>query len=235
MAKDSRSARKNQHRDLKKLQEQGLYGGRLDLRKRVSDYQKRILRKFDDVLKGLAKVLTPQNPRNYKEIFKVTRNKVVVPKAPGERVRVNKAGNVERTRRGPRGELIRQEAIPTGPTKVPPQPPPGRRVQYAIPFARKVGRGQYKMEWHRFPDWETLNDFMKEYEAEGRYQDWLNYVFEEEITDFSRDERDRALDQALVDHGRVRDASHIVDAGRAVRSRRRRNVSGRRWKNRRDV
>lgn len=235
MPKPKRPARKKQYADLKKLQEQGLYGGRIDMRKRVSKYQQSILRKFGDVVKGIAKVLEPLHPKNYKGIFQVVRNKVIVPKRKGDNWRVNKSGNVERVRRGPAGETITQRAIPTErPGQVPPRPPAERRIiQYAVPFARKTGRGTYTVHWVRFPTWELLNEFMGEYEKDGRYQDWLKYTFEEEVSDFSEADRNAALDREAKRLGLMKDPAEFAMAGRRVRSSRNRAKSARRWQNRR--
>jgi hypothetical protein len=207
---------------LSRLRDLGLYSGKQDRRKNLSPYQQKLIVKFDDVLKGRARVVEPKAPQSYRGIYKVQGKKVIVPRERGERISVNKQGEIVSRKRGPPGFEIYRRGIrvpvemPTGrPAPIPP-PAPERRVQYAIPFARKVGRGQYRMEWHRFGNWDDLAAFMAEYEPD-RYGDWREYVFEEEISSLSREERDRQLDDALVRHGKVRNADEIIGAGRRVR------------------
>lgn len=198
----NKSERKKQSAALKKLRVAGLYTGKLP-RGKPSKYQQSLIKKFDAVIKGKATVVEPKGAKDYRGIYQVSGKKVVVPKGKGEKIKVSKTGNIVRERKGPRGEKItgtlRRHKLGTTPAK----PAPQRRVQYAIPFARKVAHNRYRLEWHRFPSWESLATFMSEYEKE-RYPDWKNFVFEEEISDVPLARRNQLLNEAAVKYGRAK-------------------------------
>jgi hypothetical protein len=219
--KSKYSPRQKQHAALKKLRDAGLYSGKQDKRKSLTPYQKRLVAKYDAVIKGRAVVLEPSNPKSYSKLYQVRGSKVIVHREKGERISVTKSGEIKRTKRGPIGETITKTGKALAPGQLPSRSQ--RRIQYAIPFARKTGRGQYTMHWVRFPTWDDLAKFMGEYESAGRYEDWTNYVFEEEVSDLSVAERDKLLDDAIVKYGRARDATVIVTQGRKVRRARKRN------------
>lgn len=229
----SKTNLKKQRAALKKLKSVGLYSGKLPRMNavgggRLSSYQQKLVKQFDAVAKGRAKVLTPKHPKDYAKLFTVRGNKVIVPKGKGERVTTNKAGNIVRERKGPRGEKIKGVFHRRKPAQMPPPPPPERRIQYAIPFARKLGKNRYRLEWKRFPSYESLASFMKTYETEGRYSDWANFVFEEEISSLPQAERDAALNSAAVKFGRAKSenefetGSQLSPIMRAARTNRRR-------------
>lgn len=197
----TRNRSQTQRAALKKLKGAGLYSGKLP-RGKLTDYQQKLVRRFDDVVKGRAAVVQPKNPKDYSAAFDVKGKHVIVPKGKGEKIKVNKSGNVTRERKGPRGEKITGTFKRRKPGEIPPAPPPQRRVQYAIPFARKLGKNRYRLEWKRFPTYDTLAAFMREYEPE-RYPDWPNFVFEEEISEASLADRNRALNEAAVKYGRA--------------------------------
>jgi valyl-tRNA synthetase len=101
---------------LRKLRELGLYRGKLP-RGKLSKYQQSLIKRFDDVLKGGAKVLQPKSPKDYSSLYVVKSDKVIVPKRKGEKIKVNKHGNIEWECRGPRGEKIKG----TLPAELPPR------------------------------------------------------------------------------------------------------------------
>jgi hypothetical protein len=129
--------------------------------------------------------------------------KITIAKRKGDRWRVGKGGKVTRTRKGPRGEKIKGTMIRVKRGQTPPPPPPGKQYQYAIPFARKVAKGRYRLEWQRFPSYESLNEFMSEYDRTGRYTDWRFFVFKEEVSDVPKARRDELLNEAAIAHGRA--------------------------------
>lgn len=173
-------------RDLRRLKRAGVYSGKIDKRrKRPTSYQQRIIKQFADVLRGRATVVRPKNPASYGRIFKRRGRAVIVPRGKGEKIRVNKAGNIVRERRGPRGEKIIGTFRRTKPGEKLKKPPATLKVNYAIPFARRVSGG-YRLEWHRFPNFDLLQAFMQEYEksdekGQPRYPDWPDYVLIEII------------------------------------------------------
>ena len=206
---------------LKKLKGAGLYSGKLP-RGKLTDYQQKLVKRFDDVVKGRAAVVQPKRPADYKAAFDVKGKHVIVPKNKGEKIKVNKSGNVVRERKGPRGEKITGTFKRRPPGQIPPAPPPARRVQYAIPFARKLGPGRYRLEWARFPTYDKLANFMKTYEP-SQYPDWPNFVFEEEISDASEADRNAALNAAAIKYGKAtkgdfeESGSYIMRQARRVR------------------
>lgn len=161
-------------------------------------------------------MLKPKDAGTFKNIFKVQGDKVIVPKGKGESWKVTKSGGIERTRKGPRGEKIKFSSWrQKKPGEMPPRPPKEKRVQYALPFARKVSQGQYRLEWQRFPTYDALAKFMQEYETpdpvsgNARYPDWQQYVFEESIDDDRPYAiRNQALQDAAIKYGRAK-AEHF--------------------------
>lgn len=216
------------------MREAGLYSGKLG-RGAPTRYQQGLIKKFDAVIKGRAVVLEPKAAKQYSKLYTVKGKKVIVPRGAGEKIILNKHGNVTRTRKGPRGEKITSTARRQKPGQLPPQPVAPRRVQYAIPFARKISRGVYRLEWQRFPTWESLAAFMATYEKEGRYSDWANFVFEEEIFDLSdtaeRKRRNNELNKAAVQYGKAKSELEFEDTAspimRAARKTRRKKQSAR--------
>ncbi len=201
--KSSRQGRQASRAALKKLKAAGLYTGKLP-RGKPSEYQQRIIRKFDDVVKGRAAVVKPKDPKSYKTIFQVAGDKVIVPKGKGEKIKLSKSGLIQRERKGPRGEKIVGTFRRMKPTERPAPEAPAERFQYAIPFARKLGKNRYRLEWKRFPTRESLDAFMMEYERTGRYEDWRGFVFQESLRDTrSQAERDAALNEAAVKYGKA--------------------------------
>lgn len=208
-----------------------MYGGKLP-RGKLSEYQQRIIKKFDAVAKGRATVVTPKNPKDYAKLFTVKGDKVIVPRTKGEKISTNKHGNITRERKLGRGQKSKGVLKRYKEFKTPEKPEPSRRVQYAIPFARKVSKGVYRLEWKRFPNWETLEKYMMGSDSVRDYDDWQHYVFEEEISELSREERDAALNDAALKYGRAKSTGEFTsgplsDVMRVAKKTRRRQQSKR--------
>jgi hypothetical protein len=182
---------------------------------KLSPAQKRMVTKYKDVVTGKAQVLEPRAPKEYGKVFRTVGKKVIVPRGKGERWHVNKAGNMVRVRKGPRGEKISGITRRVKPGAEIPLPPPPSQPQptgWSIPFARKLGKGQYKLEWVRFTSRDELDRFMKEYEKRqrGSYLDWANFVMEDyyeqapdETHGAFRSRVSRGLTESAVAHGRA--------------------------------
>lgn len=146
---------------------------------------------------GKARVLRPKNPSTYKKLFRVSGKNVIVPRRKGERVSVNKSG-----------ELVRKRKVAgrrsTGTYKHAPRPdqfkPSKRRVVYALPVARGGGA----VEWYRYSSWDKLVADMQTGSLKG-YRNFADYVVEETIEpgeklypDYeSEEDRNDALDDRL--------------------------------------
>lgn len=177
MASKSRTARqaKRERNALRKLRASGLYTGKLDLRKRASAYQKTLLKKFAAVIKGVAKVLYPPDPKSFGKIFQTVKNAVIVPRRKGERLKVSKSTGEILSTRKVRGRQVtaRLRRVKQGATIK--RPPKGESVHYAIPF----NRGGGETEWMRHPSYDALKAFMSEYQ---RYKGWRKYAVSERMT-----------------------------------------------------
>lgn len=165
-AADLRRQAKFQRKALKKLRHARLYTGAADLRRKPSKYQKTVITKFMDYLTGSAKVVKPKNAKRYKKQFRVVGNKVLVPKRKGERVRVNRKGEIVKSRylfgRRQVSKYVESKTVPAGRR-------PG--IQYALPF----NRGKKGIYWQFFPDREAIEKFFR---PESTYVDWPDYVLE---------------------------------------------------------
>jgi hypothetical protein len=175
---------------LQTLKNTGLYNGKIDLRKAPTPYQKGQIRKFADVIAGKASVVRPKNPSAYRGKFVTKGDKVIVPRAKGERIGLSKTGKITRTRKTPRGPR-KATVIPVGPPKpgrgIPPAPPPGKALVYYLPFRRGRGKGQ-TTQWMRFT-YDKLVNFFLEYDLDDEQtRDWLRYLEIEEMpADYERE------------------------------------------------
>ena len=169
-----KSQAKFERRALKKLRVLGLYTGKIDLRKTPTPYQRKQITKFSDVVAGKAAVVEPKNPKSYAGLFTVKGDKVVIPKRKGEKIKVTPKGAIiterkigkrtvrARFRKTERAEQIRRE----------------HKAMYAVPFIRgRDKNGRPVLEYKRFPNWTTLQKFMKGYDYKG----WQKYVVVETI------------------------------------------------------
>lgn len=157
------------HNQLKKLKSLGLYSG--DLRKKPGRTGKQTVARFSDVLSGKAVVLKPKDAQRFKGIYRTKGKLVVVPKRTGEKIKVDKSGEIISTRKvGNRtikstGTRLRKGEELARPKKA--------NVQYAIPFNSRGG----STFWMRFPNYDELKKFMAGY----NYKGWRDYVVKEEI------------------------------------------------------
>lgn len=172
----SKSRSFNQARKLKtqraKLKGLGLLPSRVDLRKKVTAADKRAIRKFGDVLKGRASVVTMPDKKaaaKYKDKFFVRGSKVVIARQKGERFKVQ-GGRIIGVRKE-YGRKITKTIAPTGET-VPPQigPKQPSTLHYAIPFQR-----QDELEWFTFTQYQDLENFMAR-DSIRNYKDWQKHV-----------------------------------------------------------
>lgn len=169
---------------LSKLKDLGLYKG--DLRKKPAKAADNALRTFADVLSGKSTVVKPSNPGRFKGIYRTVGKSVIVPKAKGERITIDKTGEIVSKRKvGNRTVTRRGIDLPKG-KKIPkPDDSENVRTQYVIPFNASGG----ETNWMRFPDWQSLENFMAGY----NYKGWQDYVIEEkfgeEIDDDELNER----------------------------------------------
>jgi hypothetical protein len=147
----------------------------LDLRRKPSAYQKRVISRFKDVVTGRAAVVKPKNAASYKSLFMVIKDKVIVPRHKGEKIAITKRGVIVTERKIGRRKvrsyfrrIKRGEEIPKS----------LKRKMYFVPFIRgKDAFGKPILDWKRFPDLAMLKQFMEGYD----YKDWTDYVIEEDI------------------------------------------------------
>lgn len=180
MPKASRRSRqqiKSDRAQLRRLRDSGLYSGKIDLRRKPSGNVKTALKRYDDVVKGRAKVIKPKSAASYKDIFKVKNGRVIVPKKKGETVGLSKKGDIQITKKVG-GKTLKSTFVKTkkgGEIKR-----RLRRIQYKIPFVRgRHKNGKPKIAFMRFPDYDSLKKFMRGYDYKG----WKNFVVEEEISE----------------------------------------------------
>jgi len=160
-------------RDLKKLRDMGLLTKRVDLRKRPTSYQKGMVTKFADVLKGKAKVFTAKDKasaRRFKNSYVVRDDKIIVPREKGERITFDPDANELKSTRTYRGRKLTR-VIASGDLAL-----LGKGEYYVVPFA---GGQRFRTN-----DLKLLLEFMKEYEQRSRpYTNWRAYVEIETLED----------------------------------------------------
>lgn len=176
----TRTQAKKEKSQLKKLRELGIIK-KFDARKAPTKAQKNALQKFSDLLTGKAALVKPKDAKGYKSIFRVVGDKVIVPKGKGEKITVNKNGNIVRERKSGgrtiKGTFKRVE----NPDDVK-KPPKGAGIVYAVPFIRgRDASGKAILEWKRWPNYETLKAYMTESDSLKGYRDWADFVVEEKI------------------------------------------------------
>jgi hypothetical protein len=222
MSKPSRSKAQaaRDKKALKTLKASGLYSGKTDLRRSPTPYQKSQIRRFADVITGKATVVRPKSPSAYRGKFDVKGDKVIVPRAKGERIGLSKTGKITRTRKTPRGPR-KATIIPVGPPKpgrgIPPAPPPGKALVYYLPFRRGSGKGQ-TTQWMRF-SYDKLVNFFIEYDLDDEQTaDWLRYL---EIEEMSA-EYERELDRYITGQVSEEPAAPIPHSEPKFRSAKRR-------------
>lgn len=166
--------------DLAKLKAKGLYNG--DLRKqKPTRYGRNLVRRFADVLTGKAAVVTTSTKAGLeyrKHGFRGKGNRIVVEKAPTDRIVFNKrTGAIDRysSRYGDR----HKETLLAGEPRAL-KAARGKQIFYTMPFGREPN--QYRI---RFDSFDELQKFMQPYEqkATNPFLDWQNYVIAEELDD----------------------------------------------------
>jgi hypothetical protein len=208
--KRTQSQVRSDRKALRILREKGLLSKSTNLSKKPTRYQRSQINKFADVIAGKAAVVRPKQPSTYKNLYRTKGDKVIVPKRKGEKIHVNRRGEIEGERkvgnrvvRSRHKRLRRGEDVGALPSK--------SGKQYAIPF----NRGGGEIEWKRFPDRDALRDFMQGYD----YKDWTDYVVEESVDEeMDDDELQDKLDRQLRRARRRRDAAAGV-AARPARKR----------------
>lgn len=160
------------------LKDTGLYSGKIDLRKTPTKYQRSLLDRFSDVISGKAAVVKPKDPKSYKGLLPVKGDKVIVPKRAGEKIKLNKAGEITIETKTKKGKKRTRRYVKKARAKKRAEKPaPNKR--YGIPLM--FGDGRHTIF---FPTFDELQKFMEGYE----YKDWQRYVVEEIIEDDEDDD-----------------------------------------------
>ena len=173
----SRSQVKKDRSALRKLKSTGLLKGRIDLRKSPSPSQKRAIKRYADVISGKAKVLKPKNPRRYRKLFKVSGDRVIVPRRKGERVWIGSKGEIKSIRKiGDRkieGEYKKiSDLVSTSEQKI-----------YLLPVQRRAN----SLWWYKFESREALEQFVFETSPKigATYKNYGNYVLEMNLGEYN--------------------------------------------------
>lgn len=173
-------------KSLSTLKKLGLFKGRV---RNPSRHGLAQIKKFAGVLKGDVAVLSvpPKVARDYREQYRVKYNKVLIPKAKGERVRYSKRKQEITSSREFAGKRI--TARKPRAVKSPYDLPRGPNIRYAVPLAG----GAMRLRWD---DFDQLVKDMTEYEQGrrnkygARYAEWWKYVEIETIDDTDADADD---------------------------------------------
>lgn len=196
----SKNQVKSEKRAIKKLRELGII--KADLRKAPTRATKAALKKYADVLAGKAVLVRPKNPASYKKIFRVFGKTVIVPRRKGEKITVNKAGEIQGVRKVGKRKVRSTFKHVLVPEKSQPKWKP--RVVYALPVQRG---GSGTVEWYRWKSWDQMKQDMQQGSLRG-YKNWGDYVVEEylmpgeatgpEEGSDDEDERNSRLDTIMV-------------------------------------
>lgn len=160
-------------KDRAKLRSLGLLSKKVDLRKKPTTYQKKLIERYRDVLTGKAKIVKAKDASaasKFKKTYDVTGDKIIVPVRKGERIQYSEKKNEIVATRKERGKTIRTTRISEG------ELAPLEKGQYwVVPFA---GGQRFRTN-----DFKTLLDFMKFYESkpDRPYKNWRRFV---EIEDY---------------------------------------------------
>jgi hypothetical protein len=113
------------------------------------------LKKFTSVLQGRAAVVSapPSVAKKYKSLFRTTRTKIIVPKSPGETVRLGKNRQITKRKIAIPGEKPIRIIIPAKPTLE--DLPRGRGYRYRV----NLGTARYIMS-----SYEELQQFLNSYD-----------------------------------------------------------------------
>lgn len=176
-------------RQRKQLRELGLINPKTNLRKKISNADKRNIRKFSDVLTGKATVIaapTKKDAKRYAAKYRTKGDKVVVPRRKGEKLKWNeKLGEIV-GRRKEHGKIITRELPPSGPSEIQ-RSKVSDHVYYTIPFMRGGGEERFT-----FSNWQDLENFMAR-DSIRNYKNWQNYVEIETLEDIKEDMEGRHI------------------------------------------
>ena len=155
-----------------KLKDLGFFSKTVDLRKKPTKYQLKIIDKFRAVLDGNAAVVDVgrKGVKDYKKGFLSKGSLVVVPKQKGERVTFDKGtGFITAKSKGRNRIIVPQKGKPLKKYKA----KKGRKIYYTVPFANggKI----------RFDDFHELQQFMNAYKS---YMNWRDYMEIEDVADY---------------------------------------------------
>lgn len=157
----------------------GLFNGNT---KRPTRHGLKVARELRFAAEGRAAVvdMPPSIAREYKGQYRVKGRKVIVPKAPGERVRFNKTRKEITSSRKFGGKIItaRKPRAVNSPYDL----PRGPNIRYAVPF----GGGRVRIRWDSFD--QLLKDMEKYETSKNAYKNWWRYVEIEEISDDDSDD-----------------------------------------------
>lgn len=178
-ARRKKSASKKLLKQRAKLKSYGLLSKRVDLRRKPTSYQKKLIARYQDVLRGKAQVVsaaTPKQAAKFKHSFQVIGDKIVVPRGKGEKIKFSKKTGELRATRTVGGKKITKtmsdgELAPLLPGQY-----------YVIEFA---GGQRFRTN-----DFATLQTFMQGYEKKEYkpFKDWRKYVQIETLEDAQGEE-----------------------------------------------
>lgn len=161
----------------KKLRALGLISERRDLRRSLNSNDRKALREYAGVLAGRDKIVKAPDQKSaakFKRIFKVKKDKIIVPVEKGEKPKFDKAsGNIisKRIEYGRERTKIISAETPSRDTV-----PKGRNKRYVLPLMR--GR---KITRFSFLTFEELEDFVYKTTLGRSFTNWAEYVEVEEI------------------------------------------------------
>lgn len=174
---------KTAKRELARLKKFGLYRG--SARKQPTRYARDLLKKYQDVLRGQAAVVTAprqKNAREYREVYRTKFRKVVIPTKPGTKFYYNRKTGEIFSYSQQYGHTLRT-LFPKHPlTEAEARKYAGRKnVRFVIPIGPPGHR-------ERFTGYADLAQFMNGYKT---YKNWQRYVEIEEILDLAALDEDQ--------------------------------------------
>jgi hypothetical protein len=161
---------------LRKLRDLGIVPAKTDLRKAPSRRQRTLINKIKDVFARVASIVKTKSAAAYKATgrFTVLKDYVIVPRAKGERVKVDKAGAIVKTR-SVKGRTVKRTIRVEQPSKI--ARPVSKATVFVVPFKKKGGGEEYR----RFT-YDGLKTFFAEYLRNiKQFDEWSQYIEEEEI------------------------------------------------------
>lgn len=183
----TKSERKRQQRDLKKLRDAGLIDKRTNLRKSPSKGLVSKLRQFSDVLSGKAKAVKvdKQTAKKFRRIYRTKGDIVVIPRAKGERVyfdRSERKIKSVKTVKSRGKKRTYRKTIERDISRIKP-PKRGRVRLYRLPLFRGKKRKPDYITSDNLADLESLIGRSKK--LADSFGDWKNYI---EVIDVSAED-----------------------------------------------